>query len=279
MNSTRSQSISNLHNIVNLDKDTREVSINGSKYAAGGEKPTGFFSSLTMAFRCFFRSDDEVSKNNSVFKQVKQDIHNTFGEDTAIQFNDEMQSKIDMGSPLTKGALMRFLNQNNLVIPSEAAPTAAATTTSSNENTAKLKTKIETQLIATIALVSQQNPGLDESALTDKIIGTSSEAQKLRKENPEMSNFLTVIEKETSGSADTLLQELFKGAKTTQSEKSTLAATNKLTTVLNKAFEQLEQRGKTLSRVVDQSEKLKEGANIFQANARQLKNQLKGRCF
>ncbi|MCF7729610.1 MAG: hypothetical protein K9M81_04490 [Chthoniobacterales bacterium] len=69
-----------LKDILNLDKDTREVSINGNRYVAGGEKPTGFFSSLTMAFRCFFRSNDEESKNNAVFRQVVNDINIFLGK-------------------------------------------------------------------------------------------------------------------------------------------------------------------------------------------------------
>jgi hypothetical protein len=122
-----------LNDIVNLNDNT-EVSIKNGKYVAGGVKPTGFFSSLTMAFRCFFRSKDEVIKNNAVFEQVKQDIDNIFGEKIANKFNDEMQSKIDMGSPLTKGALMRFLKKEKLVIPSEATPAAVANNIAPSNN-------------------------------------------------------------------------------------------------------------------------------------------------
>ena len=130
MSSIRPQAFTGgLKDILNLDKDTREVSINGNRYVAGGEKPTGFFSSLTMAFRCFFRSDEEVRKNNAVFEQVKKNINDFYGEPIANKFNDEMQSKIDMGSPLTKGALMRFLNQQELssLKPSEASTTTVTT--------------------------------------------------------------------------------------------------------------------------------------------------------
>ena len=279
MSSIRPQAFTGgLQDILNLDKDTREVSINDNGYAAGGEKPTGFFSSLTMTFRCFFRSNDEVSKNNDVFEQVKKDINKLFGDNRANEFNEKMQSKIDMGSPLTKGALMRFLNQQELssLKLSEASTTTVTTDKSSQENTAELKTKIETQLKAVIAQVIEQNPKSNESELAGKIIGDSPGAKELQRNNPEMIDFLKVIEGKNSQSADTLLQELFKGAKTTQSKKSTLAATDNVLTTVNKALAQLEQRGVELEGVKQKTDELRYQSDNFAKVARELRKQQEG---
>lgn len=117
----------NLSSLSSLPSEDTEIKLEEVKgkstsYVAGGEKQTGAFSSAKMFFNAIFRSDPERKSNNAVFTRVKQDIQNVFGEQAAEAFENEMSSKIGMGSPLTKGALVRFMSAQRLSLnPKEVA--------------------------------------------------------------------------------------------------------------------------------------------------------------
>ena len=88
----------------------QEIQLEGddAKYTTGDLKP----GALGMFFRWAFRSKETVSKNQAVFKKVEDDIKQAYGEDKATKFIAEFQKKKDQGSPLTKGALMSFLEDH-----------------------------------------------------------------------------------------------------------------------------------------------------------------------
>ncbi|MCX6957297.1 MAG: hypothetical protein NT164_01990 [Verrucomicrobiae bacterium] len=76
-------------------------------YTVGKIKPGNIFD---LAIRAFNRPKKTVLANQAVFKQVEEDIRHVYGDNTANAFAATMMSKRDYGSPLTKGALARFLS-------------------------------------------------------------------------------------------------------------------------------------------------------------------------
>ena len=107
----------------------------------------------------------------------------------------------------------------------------------------------------------------------------STEAQNLRKQNPKMNAFLEALEKNNSGSADTLLQKLFEGAKNTESKNSPSAAKEMATANLSEAFVRLEERGVKINQVLLKTQDMLDAAQQFAKTAKDLRVQQQNSWF
>ena len=123
-------------------EDTREINPTNpasQSYTAGDKKPVSMF---RLMYRAFFREEDVVKNNQAVFKQVEEDIRRVYGNDTANAFAATMMSKRSYGSPLTKGALARFLSTQNAstnVIAHKVADAIEALVQNKNYNDTKTR--------------------------------------------------------------------------------------------------------------------------------------------
>ena len=68
----------------------------------------------------FSRSEFQKKANQFTIAQVKEDIKNAFGDEVAGAFESKFFLRKFFGSPLTKGALMTFLEEKKLTLNSEA---------------------------------------------------------------------------------------------------------------------------------------------------------------
>ncbi|MFI0348533.1 MAG: hypothetical protein ACH346_07205, partial [Chthoniobacterales bacterium] len=110
---------SNLHEIFtspNWDNTAEITTANGDgfSYTSTSNKPTGLLANITMFFRAAFRSEKQVETNNATYKKVGNDIQKEYGNEAVIAFDLHFKEKAEAGRPLTKGALLRFCEEQNL---------------------------------------------------------------------------------------------------------------------------------------------------------------------
>lgn len=113
ISSTPAAAAARLQALESTHGDTTEINHtepNATSYTVGGTKPSNIFGLMSRALN---RPKETQIANKAVFTQVEEDIRHVYGEDTAKAFARTMQSKKDYGSPLTKGALARFLKTQN----------------------------------------------------------------------------------------------------------------------------------------------------------------------
>lgn len=211
-----------------------------------------------MAFRCFFRSNDEESKNNAVFGQVIKDIQNLFGEGRAQEFNQKMQSKIDMGSPLTKGALMRFLK------PEEVG---SINSQDAKDNESTLNTRGSSSVIENKNSISITNNNQKVGA------GRKSDPNGNAKQNSESKSSATYATKTEKDSGNTTQ------IKNNELEKKTAVASNSKSPQMQQNVPETQKalvnRGKRLKDVAEGGAELNGLAGDFRENTRALLKQTK----
>lgn len=84
-----------------------EIQFENNRYVTRGCKSTN---SIFGFFKALFRTEQERQKNRDTILKVREDVIKTFGKnsDALKKFQNAFSSKLASGSPLTKGALLRF---------------------------------------------------------------------------------------------------------------------------------------------------------------------------